>query len=105
GRRARDRRRVTVPRGARARGRRQPPRQARRGHRPPACAGRDLQGGRRGARSGLSPRTRLEGGLVTKEVVRTEAAPAPFQGAPYSQAMKANGFVFVSAPVAVPPAG
>jgi 2-iminobutanoate/2-iminopropanoate deaminase len=31
-----------------------------------------------------------------KEVVRTEAAPAPFQGAPYSQAIKANGFVFVS---------
>jgi 2-iminobutanoate/2-iminopropanoate deaminase len=31
-----------------------------------------------------------------KEVIRTEAAPAPFQGAPYSQAIKANGFVFVS---------
>ena len=31
-----------------------------------------------------------------KEAVRTEAAPAPFQGAPYSQAIKANGFVFVS---------
>jgi len=30
-----------------------------------------------------------------KEVVRTESAPAPFQGAPYSQAIKANGFVFV----------
>jgi 2-iminobutanoate/2-iminopropanoate deaminase len=33
---------------------------------------------------------------VTKDVVRTESAPAPFQGAPYSQAIKANGFVFVS---------
>jgi 2-iminobutanoate/2-iminopropanoate deaminase len=33
---------------------------------------------------------------VTKEVVRTEAAPAPFQGAPYSQAIKVNGLVFVS---------
>ena len=33
---------------------------------------------------------------MTKEAVRTEAAPAPFQGAPYSQAIKANGFVFVS---------
>jgi 2-iminobutanoate/2-iminopropanoate deaminase len=33
---------------------------------------------------------------VSKEAVRTEAAPAPFQGAPYSQAIKANGFVFVS---------
>jgi 2-iminobutanoate/2-iminopropanoate deaminase len=31
-----------------------------------------------------------------KEIVRTEAAPAPFQGAPYSQAVKANGLVFVS---------
>src|SRR5436305_14715041 len=31
-----------------------------------------------------------------KAVVRTESAPAPFQGAPYSQAITANGFVFVS---------
>ena len=31
-----------------------------------------------------------------KEVVRTEKAPAPFQGAPYSQAIRANGFVFVA---------
>ena len=33
---------------------------------------------------------------MTKTAVRTEAAPAPFQGAPYSQAIEANGFVFVS---------
>ena len=33
---------------------------------------------------------------MTKHVVRTEDAPAPFQGAPYSQAIKANGFVFVA---------
>jgi 2-iminobutanoate/2-iminopropanoate deaminase len=32
----------------------------------------------------------------SKSVVRTEAAPAPFQGAPYSQAIRAGGFVFVS---------
>jgi len=38
---------------------------------------------------------------VTKEAVRTEAAPAPFQGAPYSQAIKANGFVFVSGQLAL----
>jgi 2-iminobutanoate/2-iminopropanoate deaminase len=38
-----------------------------------------------------------------KEVIRTESAPAPFQGAPYSQAIKANGFVFVSGQVAVRP--
>jgi 2-iminobutanoate/2-iminopropanoate deaminase len=33
---------------------------------------------------------------MEKAVVRTEAAPAPFQGAPYSQAITANGLVFVS---------
>jgi 2-iminobutanoate/2-iminopropanoate deaminase len=38
-----------------------------------------------------------------KEVIRTETAPAPFQGAPYSQAIKANGFVFVSGQLAVKP--
>ena len=38
-----------------------------------------------------------------KDVVRTEAAPAPFQGAPYSQAIKANGFVFVSGQLALQP--
>jgi len=40
---------------------------------------------------------------VTKEAVRTEAAPAPFQGAPYSQAIKANGFVFVSGQLSLRP--
>ena len=38
-----------------------------------------------------------------KEVVRTEAAPAPFQGAPYSQAIKAGGLVFVAGQVGVTP--
>jgi 2-iminobutanoate/2-iminopropanoate deaminase len=38
-----------------------------------------------------------------KEVVRTEAAPAPFQGAPYSQAIKSGGFVFVSGQLALEP--
>jgi 2-iminobutanoate/2-iminopropanoate deaminase len=38
-----------------------------------------------------------------KEPVRTEAAPSPFQGAPYSQAIKANGFVFVSGQVSLRP--
>jgi 2-iminobutanoate/2-iminopropanoate deaminase len=37
------------------------------------------------------------------EVVRTETAPAPFQGAPYSQAIKANGFVFVAGQVGIKP--
>jgi 2-iminobutanoate/2-iminopropanoate deaminase len=40
---------------------------------------------------------------MTKEAVRTEAAPAPFQGAPYSQAIKANGLVFVSGQLALHP--
>jgi 2-iminobutanoate/2-iminopropanoate deaminase len=40
---------------------------------------------------------------VSKEVVRTANAPAPFQGAPYSQAITANGFVFVSGQLALIP--
>ena len=38
-----------------------------------------------------------------KEVVRTEAAPAPFQGAPYSQAIRAGDFVFVSGQLSLKP--
>ena len=38
-----------------------------------------------------------------KEVVRTERAPAPFQGAPYSQAIRANGLVFVSGQLSLQP--
>src|SRR5438270_6695282 len=41
--------------------------------------------------------------MADKTVVRTESAPAPFQGAPYSQAVKANGFVFVSGQLALRP--
>ena len=40
---------------------------------------------------------------MSKDVVRTEAAPAPFQGAPYSQAIKSGGFVFVSGQLALLP--
>jgi 2-iminobutanoate/2-iminopropanoate deaminase len=40
---------------------------------------------------------------MSKQVVRTETAPAPFQGAPYSQAIVANGFVFVSGQLALQP--
>jgi 2-iminobutanoate/2-iminopropanoate deaminase len=46
--------------------------------------------------------TAEKGGRV-KEVVRTEAAPAPFQGAPYSQAIKAAGLVFVAGQVGIKP--
>src|SRR5215813_5579713 len=38
-----------------------------------------------------------------KAVVRTESAPAPFQGAPYSQAIAAGGFVFVSGQLGLNP--
>jgi 2-iminobutanoate/2-iminopropanoate deaminase len=38
-----------------------------------------------------------------REVVRTENAPAPFQGAPYSQAIKAAGLVFVAGQVGINP--
>ena len=41
--------------------------------------------------------------MTDKQVVRTEAAPAPFQGAPYSQAIRASGLVFVSGQVALKP--
>ena len=38
-----------------------------------------------------------------KTVVRTEDAPAPFQGAPYSQAITAGGLVFVSGQLGLEP--
>ena len=41
--------------------------------------------------------------MSEKAVVRTEEAPAPFQGAPYSQAIAAAGFVFVSGQLGLRP--
>ena len=41
--------------------------------------------------------------MVEKTVVRTEAAPAPFQGAPYSQAIRTGDLVFVSGQLALKP--
>ena len=40
---------------------------------------------------------------MEKTVVRTEAAPAPYQGAPYSQAIRTGGLLFVSGQVPVSP--
>jgi 2-iminobutanoate/2-iminopropanoate deaminase len=40
---------------------------------------------------------------MDKTAVRTESAPAPFQGAPYSQAIKADGLVFVSGQLGLKP--
>jgi 2-iminobutanoate/2-iminopropanoate deaminase len=34
--------------------------------------------------------------MAEKEIVRTENAPAPFQGAPYNQAVKTGELVFVA---------
>jgi 2-iminobutanoate/2-iminopropanoate deaminase len=39
--------------------------------------------------------------VADKNVVRTDAAPAPFQGAPYSQAIRTGELVFVSGQLAL----
>jgi 2-iminobutanoate/2-iminopropanoate deaminase len=41
--------------------------------------------------------------MAEKDVVRTERAPAPFQGAPYSQAIRSGDFVFVSGQLSLKP--
>jgi 2-iminobutanoate/2-iminopropanoate deaminase len=41
--------------------------------------------------------------MESKAAVRTEEAPAPFQGAPYSQAIRAGDLVFVSGQLALRP--
>ncbi|MFN2472109.1 MAG: Rid family detoxifying hydrolase [Gaiellaceae bacterium] len=41
--------------------------------------------------------------MVEKAVVRTERAPAPFQGAPYTQAIRVGDLVFVSGQLALRP--
>jgi 2-iminobutanoate/2-iminopropanoate deaminase len=43
--------------------------------------------------------------MAEKSVIRTERAPAPFQGAPYSQAIRVGDLVFVSGQLAVRPGG
>ena len=40
---------------------------------------------------------------MSKTVIRTDAAPAPFQGAPYSQAIRSGDFVFVSGQLGLKP--
>jgi 2-iminobutanoate/2-iminopropanoate deaminase len=42
---------------------------------------------------------------MEKTVIRTEAAPAPFQGAPYNQAVRAGDFVFVAGQLGLEPGG
>jgi 2-iminobutanoate/2-iminopropanoate deaminase len=41
--------------------------------------------------------------MAEKSAVRTESAPAPFQGAPYSQGIKAGELVFVSGQLGLKP--
>ena len=43
--------------------------------------------------------------MSSKTVIRTEAAPAPFQGAPYNQAIAAGGLVFVAGQLGLTPSG
>jgi 2-iminobutanoate/2-iminopropanoate deaminase len=43
--------------------------------------------------------------MAPKSAVRTDKAPAPFQGAPYSQAIRCGDFVFVSGQLPLSPAG
>jgi 2-iminobutanoate/2-iminopropanoate deaminase len=40
---------------------------------------------------------------MEKNVIRTEAAPAPFQGAPYNQAVTIGGLVFVAGQLGLKP--
>ena len=40
---------------------------------------------------------------MEKTVIRTEAAPAPFQGAPYNQAIVAGDLVFVAGQLGLGP--
>ncbi len=42
--------------------------------------------------------------MAEKSSVRTERAPAPFRGAPYSQAIRYSDLVFVSGQIAIDPA-
>src|SRR5262245_8195504 len=48
-------------------------------------------------RKGASQRT------VDKDVIRTESAPAPFQGAPYNQAIRVGDLVFVAGQLGLAP--
>ena len=42
---------------------------------------------------------------MTKRVIRTDEAPAPFQGAPYSQGIVHGDLVFVSGQLGIDPGG
>ena len=59
----------------------------------------------RRAPAGARRRHRTGGGIgMEKQAVRTDRAPAPFQGAPYSQGIVAGDLVFVSGQLGIDPA-
>src|SRR5262249_29154522 len=98
--RARQRSRHRLPSPLRRRRGDHPARASDRGRRRPARPRGDVQGARgRSEERVPSPK----GVAMDKQAVRTEAAPAPFQGAPYSQAIRAGGLVFVSGQIALHP--
>jgi len=41
--------------------------------------------------------------MAEKTIIRTESAPAPFQGAPYNQAVRMGDFVFVAGQLGLRP--
>jgi len=41
--------------------------------------------------------------MPEKEIIRTDQAPAPFQGAPYNQAIRLGGLVFVAGQLGLEP--
>jgi len=41
--------------------------------------------------------------MAEKEVIRTDQAPAPFQGAPYNQAIRVRDLVFVAGQLGIEP--
>ena len=50
---------------------------------------------------GPRPEIQEEARLASKEVVSTDRAPGPFQGAPYNQAIRAGDFVFVAGQIGI----
>ena len=105
-RRPRQRPRRPVPRGARRRGGVDAARAADRGRGHGSRARGDLQGARRRARRARTDASLADDDRRTpmeKHVIRTEDAPAPFQGAPYNQAIRVGELVFVAGQLGLKP--
>src|SRR5262249_22330971 len=113
-----DRPRSALPHRARRRRRLDHPRAADRGRGDRSRSRGDLQGARRRARRRIQHRltwlvdattsrshgiNQLGEDTMEKTVIRTEAAPAPFQGAPYNQAIRVGELVFVAGQLGLKP--